>query len=367
MKLWEPYDIPIVCIAGEHGSGKTLWGLTVDPSCLTFSGPPTTYIWDTEGSSAPYVGTLNFTRMDMPQLLFQKQKDSAEDMFLLWKKDMMAIQPGQYRVLIIDTVVEIEEGLVRYIRKRPEEYGYSENQFAKMEGLMWGVMKSEWKRLLVLASQKCETLVLTTHMRDEFRGNQPTNRRIPKGKETIIQVASIYMTIARKMQAGVGKVKARPSGICAWPGGKVRLLRINPQTLEPEPLLPPHVVDASPEGIRAYFQSPANFNKLKPEERAVPPVSLSEDERLMIQADIAADQSAKAKAELGKLEAERGGQNSGQKGIESASEIKKRLLAEMTLPEAKNLLQIRYKKQAVARLTLSQLADLSLHLDSLGK
>jgi hypothetical protein len=367
-KLWAPYDIPIVCIAGEPGSGKTLWGLTIDPDCLTWDHPATTILWDNEGSSAPYVGALNFKRVDIPAIIFNKGATrQIDDAYQIWKKDINSIEPGKYRIGIIDTVGEIEEGLAHYVRNHPTEFGYTTKQFDRMEGVMWGVMKSEWKRLLMAASQKFETLVLTTHMRDEFKGGKPTNRRQPKGKETIIQVASIYMTISRTVQAGSSVAPVRPSGICAWPSGKVRLLRLNSETSKLEPILPPFLTDASPSGVKSYFTKPPNFNKLKASERALPEEELTIDDRLRLQADIALNQSNRAQAELSKLEVEKELKMEVGKEKLSPVDLKARLLANMTTNEAKMLLETRYNVSLFIQLTVEQLTDLSNHLDSLGK
>ena len=42
--LWCGQDIEVICGTGEFGSGKTLWGLTIDPGSRTL-------VYDNEGSS----------------------------------------------------------------------------------------------------------------------------------------------------------------------------------------------------------------------------------------------------------------------------------------------------------------------------
>lgn len=361
-KLWEPYDIPIVCITGEPGCGKTMWGLMVDPACLSWNDPPSTYIWDTEGSSTPYVGALNFERVDIPKLLFTRKsgKYSPEDTFTFWRDDLVQLEPNKYRVLILDTVTEIEDGLTSYISNNPTEFGYTANQFAKMEGLMWGVMKTEWKRLLMLASQKCETLVVTAHMKDVWKGKVNTNRRTIRGKETLIQVASIYMTLTRNVVPNAKDLSIKPSGICMWPGGKSRLVRINPETGQPEQLLPPHILDASPNGIRQYLKTPPNFAKLKPVERAVPPANLSDDDKLMIQAGIVSDELERARMEKeSKVNVKQ------EKGSDEA--LKESLLNRVSLSQAKLILKERYNVEKIYQLTIAQCADLKKYIESLGK
>lgn len=355
MKLWEPYDIPVVGLAGETGSGKTLWGLMVDSNCLQLEEPATTYVWDTEGSSAPYVGTLNFTRVDIPALLFKRlKKGTPQDTFLFWRNDLENLSPSKYRVLMLDTINTIETGLVDYVKQNPTEFGYTAKQFYKLEGLMWGAMKSEWKRLILLATQKCETLVLTTHMKVAYVDGIPTKRRIPKGKETISEVASIYMTLSRSVNSNSSQVSLPPSGICVYPGGKSRLVRMNPHSMTLEPLLPPRIKNASPSGIREYLRSPPDFSNLEDYEQATNQDEMSDDDRLQMKVAISNNLARKAEAELQLKE--------DAAVVSETSDLKSRVLSLMTLDEAKLMLRVRYNVKTLADLTSGQISDLDDHL-----
>ena len=66
--LWHPYKIPVVVLAGEVGSGKTMWGLTVDDDVFNPNVDSPTVVWDVEGSSTPYENTLNFKRKDVSSM-----------------------------------------------------------------------------------------------------------------------------------------------------------------------------------------------------------------------------------------------------------------------------------------------------------
>lgn len=356
MKLWEPYDIPVVGLAGEIGSGKTIWGLTVDPNCMDQgSMAQTTYVWDTEGSSASYTGTLNFTRVDIPSALFKKlKKGTPQDTFLFWRNDLENLSPNKYRVLMLDTINTIETGLADYVKQNPAEFGYTAKQFHKFEGLMWGAMKSEWKRLILLATQKCDTLVLTTHMKVAYVGGIPTRHRIPKGKETISEVASIYMVLSRKVIPGSNTMQLEPSGVCVQPSGKSRLLRMNPHTMKLEPLLPPNIVNASPSGIREYLKNPPDFNNLEDFEQAVED-KMSDDDRLEMKVTISGNLARKAEAELQMKE-------DGAMVGSGHADLRQRVLALMTLDEAKIMLKVRYEKYKLSSLTSSQVIDLEEHL-----
>jgi len=268
---------------------------------------------------------------------------------------------------MLDVISEIEDGLVKYVGIHPGEFGYTTNQFAKSGGLFWGAVKKEWKRLLIMASQKCETLVLTTHMRSEFHGARPTGKRIPSGKDTILDITSLYMTLVRNIKTGAKEVPLAPSGICKHPGGKSRLVRVNPITGVPEQLLPPHIPNASPAGIRFYLEHPPDFANLKPEEQAVPTQELTDDDRLGIRAGIAASENEKAQADLERaiVEANKVKPEGGHKM--SSELLKGKLLDAVGLDDAKTILYARYKAKKVADLNFDQQLDLDKHIDALKK
>jgi len=366
MSLWHPYKIPIVALAGEPNSGKTIWGLTVDPNCFNFDVKPTTLVWDTEGSSLPYTDYLNFDRVDLTEAAFKLHGSnySSLNIFEIWKKKASGVKPGQYSVCMLDTVSEIEDGLVSYVLAHPGAFGHTAGQFAKMAGLMWGAVKAEWKRLIMILSQKCETVILTQHMKSEFKGTKPTGRRLPRGKETILRVATLYLTLSRKAIPGASNQPTYPSGIY----GKGRLIGVNYSTGEVQQLLPPHIPNASPAGIREYLRAPPDFTNLKPEERAVPEQVLSDDDKLAVKAGIASDEAARAEADLARVELEKEIKVDEVETQEwDAKALKKKLLLNVSLPEARAILQARYNVTKISELTFNQATDLVNHIATLGK
>ncbi len=294
--LWQGRRIPIVGVTGEFGSGKTLFGLTVDPGTRDHSTHATTLCWDTEGSSEPYVDMLNFDRVDVTAGLGDDY--SPIDLYLRWRQHIQSIQPGKYRVGFLDTIEEIEEGLVEWVRANPDEFGHTKVQYEAMSGLMWGDVKSLWQRILYTEiRERFETFVFAAHLKNEWKGKAPTGNKVPKGKETLMKLASLYLELMR-IQPAKGKTgQAIPSANVM----KTRLTVLHPKTGELIPMLPPRLDVATPDAIRAYIVAPPDYAALKPSER-LQEKTMSDDERLAMQAQIASDQAATAQAELSRVE-----------------------------------------------------------------
>jgi hypothetical protein len=230
------------------------------------------------------------------------------DLFLFWLADVRATKPGKYRVLGLDVAEDIEEGLAEWVWQHPAEFGHTIAQYNKMEGIFWGDVKSYWTRILNEVSVRCQTFAFTVHMKNEWKDKQPTKRRVPKGKETLPKLASLYLELHREPTPGAKKAPRKPWGIRI----KSRLAKFDIEHGELIPVIPPRLPEATPDAIRQYILNPPNFDQLKAEERAVEQQALSDDEKLVLQASIAENQATAAQAELVRTEMEqRGVQSNG--------------------------------------------------------
>jgi hypothetical protein len=290
--LWVK-PIPIIGVTGEFASGKTLFGLTIAPG-------PDTLVYDMEKSSEPYVD-IGFDRIDVPAELVARYPRGGYkpvDVWLWWRDHVRNLTPGKYRVIMLDDVGPVEAGLADYVQAHPQEFGRTAHQYQKSSGLMWGDVKQAWKGILSDIASRCETFVFVTHTGAVWADNKPTMKRKPKGKETLEELASLYLWLERRPD-GKGCVPAVPSAIVR----KTRLAhtRINPETGEVEitPALPPRLPQATPAAIRQYQRTPPDYAKLKPAERA-PEETLSEDDRAELRA-----RTAEAEAEAERLRLER--------------------------------------------------------------
>lgn len=289
--LW-PQPIPIIGLTGEYASGKTLFGLTIDPT--------RTLVYDEEKSSESYV-SLGFTRIDLFDEVAKIHKNGSnpQQVFEWWLAHVRALKSGQFRVIILDTVGTIESGLVDWVESHPEHFGKTRNQYQKSSALMWGDVKEHWKFVLAELASKCETFVFTSHMATVWKGGEPTLQRKPKGKETLKELASLYLHLERTPDAKKN-TPAKPAAVVL----KSRLANFKLDETTGEivtiPTLPPRIPECTPFKIREYMVKPPDYEHLKETEKAPDMNALTEDERLQLQTE-----RARAEAETERIRADR--------------------------------------------------------------
>lgn len=284
--LW-PQSLPVVGLTGPYESGKTLWIVTIRPK--------RTKLYDTEKSSQTYdFLNLGHERVDV-QAEMLKIKDASGapkfiggykpvDLFLWWWADIKKIEPGRYDVIGLDTVSEIESGLADWVYQNPSYFGRSAAQYAKMEALMWGDVKELWKSIISDLATRCQTFAFTAHLREKWVNQKPSGKMIPKGKSTLMELASLYIQLDRTANEK-GEKPPKPSGVVL----KSRLVSGTVGTdgeINLVPTLPARLPVATPAAIREFMINPAGARAAKPEELA-PEKPLTEDEKLHLQAQIA--------------------------------------------------------------------------------
>ena len=318
--------IPILMISGRVNSGKTLFGLLVDPNCRkpAAEAEPTTLVYDQEGSSEPYVGGLNFAWKDtraavaggfhMRQvqaaatdprwLKILKETPDCNDspaaaMFRAWYLSLIDVPPQRYRVGVVDTFTPIQDGMVDWLRRHPEAFGRTHNEYTKASSMfLWPDVKAMLSHVLSVDCRlRFETFVLTVHMKNEWADGRKTGRQIAEGLDVLEKLATVHLELDREPKAKGKEAPRVPVGIVR----KERLVRFGPTGADDRPVLPPRVPECTPDKIREYIADPPDFAALKTGERA-PDDSLSDDERLMVQQEIARNEAEAATAKLSAME-----------------------------------------------------------------
>lgn len=286
--IW-PQPLEIIGVTGPIGSGKTLFGLTIDPR--------NTLVYDEEKSSKPYE-SLGFTRIDIHDEMQRQHPRGyrAIDVFTWWWNHAMSVPVGKYSVIMCDTFGLIENGLVDWVKANPGHFGHTEAQHkAKNGAMMWGDAAKHAKIILLAVAARCQTFIYTMHM--GRKGDAENAPLVPKGGKTLMELPSLYLQMDLTADA---KNRGQPPSATVL---KTRLVSFgtDPATgaITTVPTLPPRLPAATPHAIRGYMAAPPEVGRLKPEEQVVEQ-RMSEDEKLLLRA-----QAAQAEAEAERLRVER--------------------------------------------------------------
>jgi len=281
-----PQPIPIIGGCGEFASGKTLFGLTIDPK--------NTLVYDLEKSSESYTA-LGFTRIDVPLELQKRYPNGYKPLqvFEWWRDHVRSIPAGRYRAVMADPATDIESGVTEWVRNNAGYFGRTAAQYQKMSGLLWGDMKELWKALLADLASRCEVFYFTVHMGSVWEGDRPVpGKRKPKGKSTLMELASLFLHFERKSDAK-GNIAPKPAAVVL----KSRLAHTRVSDdgeISIIPALPPRLPVATPAAIRQYMNHPPDYTHLKPEEQAPEQLPTDDDRAAVRLATAEAERDAEA-------------------------------------------------------------------------
>lgn len=318
--------IPILMISGPVNSGKTLFALDIDPNCRRprAEAEPTTLCYDQEGSAEPYQDGLNFEWKDtraavaagvhMQRVPAQQSdprwlrilKENADcndspaaSMFRAWYLSLLKIEAGRYSVGICDTFTPLQDGMVDWLRRHPEAFGRTVNEYTKAASMfLWPDCKAMLSHILTVDCRlRFATFVITLHLKSEWVGGSKTANKIAEGLDVLEKLATVHIELDRSPKAK-GKESPRvPSGILK----KERLVVFGANPDDDRPVLPPRIPKCTPHEIRKYIASPPDFAALKADERAVDD-SMTDEQRLLIQQEISRNEAEAATAKLSALE-----------------------------------------------------------------
>lgn len=324
-KLWSGMRIPIVMVSGPVNSGKTLFGLTIDPNCRKAATEvqPTTLVYDQEGSAEPYVGGLNFewkdTRAAVAAGLHQAKlpadpldarwlkilKESADcndspaaAMFRAWYLSLLQIPAGKYDVGVCDTFTPLQDGMVDWLRRHPEAFGRTVNEYTKASSMfLWPDAKAMLSHILTVDCRlRFQTFVLNVHLKNEWAGGAKTGKQVAEGLDVLEKLATLHLEFDRAPKEKGKEAPRVPAAIVK----KERLVRFSPDGND-LPILPPRIPECTPDTIRRYIASPPDYGKLAAGER-LPDQSMNDDEKLRLQAAIAENNRAAEESKLSALE-----------------------------------------------------------------
>lgn len=254
--LWpRSLKIPVLGVTGPYASGKTLFLLTIDPK--------NTLLFDTEKSAASYEA-LGFNRVDLANEV-QKQYPngaSAQQAYEVWLKLIRAVPAGKYSVIGVDPIDDLENGLIDHTLANYSKYNFNSREaFDKAGGIKWAAIKNTWKSTLQEIASKCEVFGFTSHLRRVWVGGAPTEEVQPRGKTTLMELASLYLMLDRPDGNGLPSATVLKSRLAVPVMDEETGLTVTQ-------VLPPRMPVATVRALRDYIVNPAGLRELLPEELA---------------------------------------------------------------------------------------------------
>ncbi len=278
-QLW-PQSIPIIGGTGEKWAGKSKFGLNICPGNLT------TLVYDFEQSCASYEDEYRrigvpFKRVDVQEEMHKTHPNGYKkiDMFAWWLKHIRDVKAGEFRVIMVDPVTDLESGLTDWVNANPQFFGHTQKQYEMMSGIMWGDVKDYEKMILADICAKCETFYFTAHLGAEFNGKAATGKKKAKGKETLFELASLYLWFSRDPDPKGVRPNAPSATVLK---GRLETAELVDGEVVSYSVLPPRLPVATPKAIREYFKKPAGKTGLTDAEK-VKEETLTDDDRLKLQ------------------------------------------------------------------------------------
>jgi hypothetical protein len=285
--------IPVIGVTGDFESGKTRFILSLAPG-------PDTCIFDTEKSSDAY-DEIGFKRISMADEMIKLPQYRSGykpiDTFQFFNSAVKRVPPGRFRVIGLDVAEDIEAGLADWVWENPDFFNHTRNQYLKASGIFWGDVKELWKQLLLDITSRCEIFAFAVHTGSVWGSdNKPTGVKRPKGKSTLMELATLFLHLERIPLADGSKPEA--------PAAKVLKSRLSHNKIDADgnlvtkAILPPRIPVCTVQSIRAYIAKPADYTHLTADEKA-PERMMSDDERAQLRLA-----TATAEAEAARLQIE---------------------------------------------------------------
>jgi len=278
----KPLRIRRIGCTGEFASGKSLFIDRIDTR--------NTFKIDLEASSDTF--NLPFKKYvclyDEVKTVNSSGIPTAIECFL-WFDDMLEkVKTGEYTVVAVDPINEIQSGCYDWVYSNPGKFGRTQGQYDKMTAMVWGDVKTYLDMRIGMLTNKIETFAYTVHMGQVWKDGKPVEGKMKaKGSDVFRKMADVFFVLSRPVDPKTGRQPDKPIGIIAPPIGKCRLVHANPDDCdEAYPILPPVIKDLTANAIRRYILKPPDYKNLAPDQ-LVPHYELTDDDKLQMQVRIA--------------------------------------------------------------------------------
>lgn len=191
-----------------------------------------------------------------------------------------ALPDGKFELLVFDNWTQMEDGINAYADEHMLEMSnLSRNQLQSMSMLAWPYKRLYYATVLDFLLTKAPTVIITTHVKDQWLNKRKTGAKIPRCQEPLIEKSSLRVWLKHNpdSQAPVGLVIKRITR-SEWDGHRIK----------PIPVLPRRVAPCTWEKIDWYLEHPIGDRELtvdeipNEDELAILDGVLTDDQKMML-------------------------------------------------------------------------------------
>lgn len=257
--------IPILCVTGTFGSGKTTFAFQIDP---VQKGKPTrTLLFDLEKGSNVYSLQYEVERIDLMQHLEDNHPDWRPAK--LWSEWLRIATEktatGQFTNLVVDTGYPLQDGAFEYVKQNAKQFGV----FSPDSRLIWGAVKNYMRSEFGKLASRVQTLTFVMHLKNKYDSEtkQSTHVKEMQGIDVFMQLATLVIHLHRDPNQKVS-IRGKQYPACPkypYPCGTVIKSRLSWTDFENRdefgdpsirPLLPDFMPVCTPGVIRGYLSKP---------------------------------------------------------------------------------------------------------------
>jgi len=240
-----PFGIPMIW--GKKSCGKTIAALNSP------WGP--VHVLDSEYSSYDYYTNVNkMIEMKILRYPFTRAECGSWADF---EEEIKRIETDklQFGTIVIDTSGQVGEWIkgVKFYKAEKVTYASGGSKADKQTQIVWGEIRSELRLKLISLRQHCKLVILTAH---ETEYNKVFS---PRANPAVMELAAMSFHLVRQpndLLPNAVEVKARL------------------------PIFPPRIDKFSLIKLLNYFEKPADYDHLKPEEMATVEIPRQEEKPL---------------------------------------------------------------------------------------
>lgn len=273
----------VVLVTGEHGTGKTSFGLeSGDPARMLFVDN------DLKGRSTVEqikADGIKFGRyIDLIKL---GEKKKALDFHMAVLETIDSIKENEFDVLVWDTWTEFAATTYDYVAAYPDRFR-DNDQWAAMGKIRKGEEYKEARfyeaELIANVQRKAPLVILVSHLKNLYVNNAPTGKEVPAVSKAVDRVCNLRLWFRHNPTGGVPValvLKNFDRKVYDAEQKRLRTVRILPTRMTPMP------GDQSVwDIINRYYDSPIGLREPLPHEipddfeNSIVEGTLTEDQRL---------------------------------------------------------------------------------------